>query len=90
MDKKETLKINALICSICEDVVYSRARHDMRLCSCGALAVDGGFDYMKVSGYPDKMTEMELTLEGVTKKDLYDDWNKSIDRYGLIKNANQG
>jgi len=80
------MKVNALKCAMCGDIVYSRARHDMRHCSCGAVAIDGGFDYCKLSYDPAvKGNElMEVQVEA-TKKQLYDDWNRMEDRFGLIK-----
>lgn len=40
---------DALHCLSCDDVIYSINRHDMRGCSCGNVAIDGGKDYTKVS-----------------------------------------
>lgn len=39
-----------LKCNKCGDVMYSIDRHDFRHCKCGACAVDGGRDYLKISG----------------------------------------
>lgn len=33
------MKINALQCGKCGDIIFSRARHDMRFCSCGAVLI---------------------------------------------------
>lgn len=38
---------NAAKCLQCGDVVESRHRWDCNLCTCGALMVDGGTDYIK-------------------------------------------
>jgi hypothetical protein len=90
------LQVAAYQCPTCKDIVYSRARHDMRGCTCGAIAVDGGFDYSKISFkfVPPSPVPFEVDA---TKKDLYDDWNNYGTKYGLVRaqnvdasSANQG
>ena len=41
---------NKLKCKKCGDIIQSKHRHDMVWCKCGAIAIDGGGDYCKVSG----------------------------------------
>lgn len=41
---------NAIRCKKCGDVIESKYRHDFRMCSCGAVAVDGGHDYQRLIG----------------------------------------
>lgn len=41
---------NAARCRECGDEIESRYRHDYRACSCGAIAVDGGKDYIRRVG----------------------------------------
>ena len=75
-------KVIAIKCPKCKDTVYSCARHDFRQCSCGQVAIDGGFDYVKVIGV---VVPKQLEIDA-TRKDLFDDWNKNKKRkYGLIK-----
>jgi hypothetical protein len=76
------MKIKAVRCKLCGDVIYSRATHDCRFCTCEETAVDGGFNYLKVSGDMWEVVDVEV---GATKQELYDDWNKSIDKFGKIK-----
>lgn len=38
---------NAAQCAKCGDVIESRHRHDFVSCSCGAIFVDGGRDYIR-------------------------------------------
>ena len=79
------MKINAIKCPSCGDVVYSRARHDMRWCNCGEVAIDGGFDYTKIS-YTTSSSPERVEIEvNATKAELYNDWNNRIDDYVLIK-----
>jgi hypothetical protein len=69
------LTVPGLRCFSCGDVIFSRARHDYRSCSCGKIAIDGGFDYVKVSGDPENFVFVQLTLaEEITKDRLYKDW----------------
>ena len=77
------MKINAVICPICKDTIYSRARHDFRTCKCNGIFVDGGFDYLRIGG--NKTPEIIEIEINVTKKELYNDWNYHIDKYGRIE-----
>ena len=77
--------VNALKCFLCGDIVYSRARHDARHCSCGNCYIDGGFDYQRCGAKRiDKIKDVKF-LTNITKKEFYDDWNLKRDKYGLIK-----
>ena len=38
---------NAARCKKCGDVIESKHRHDFVSCKCGAIAVDGGTDYIR-------------------------------------------
>lgn len=42
--------INKIQCKKCGDVIESKTVHDYRMCSCGAVAVDGGHDYLRRTG----------------------------------------
>lgn len=82
------LTVTAIICPFCQDVVYSRAGHDMRYCTCEKSAIDGGFEYNRIicTGTLNQVKQIKIRLPvDVTKRDLYDDWNRSRDKYGLIK-----
>jgi len=46
MDSPKIL-INKAQCLVCGDIVESRSRHDFRYCSCGAMFVDGGKEYLR-------------------------------------------
>ena len=41
---------NYIKCNSCNDIVISLHRHDFRFCKCGAVAIDGGDSYTKISG----------------------------------------
>lgn len=74
------MKVTAIQCNHCKDIVYSRARHDMRWCSCGQSAIDGGRDYGRVVG---DIEVFELDV-GATEEELYNDWNRSRNKLGMI------
>jgi len=38
---------NSATCTVCGDMIQSVGQHDFRECSCGAIFVDGGFEYMR-------------------------------------------
>ena len=40
---------NKVHCLKCGDIIESRSRHDFVTCSCGAVSVDGGLDYLRRS-----------------------------------------
>ena len=40
---------NAAKCTVCGDEIDSKHRHDFVSCSCGAISIDGGKDYIKWS-----------------------------------------
>lgn len=84
----EKTKVKAIECPDCGDLVFSRARHDFRSCSCGAVSIDGGFDYLKVAGKirieDNKIITKQIEVSA-SKNDLYWDWAKGRDKFGLIK-----
>lgn len=45
----QKILINRIRCTHCGDIIESTHRHDFVTCSCGAVSVDGGHDYMKRS-----------------------------------------
>ena len=81
------MKVRSVKCPKCGDVIYSRTTHDFHFCSCKSVAIDGGFDYVSISAKSDilstlKTEEIEINA---TKKELYDDWNYSVNKFGIIK-----
>jgi hypothetical protein len=80
------MKVCGLKCLKCQDVIFSRTRHDYRSCTCCLIAIDGGFDYLKISGNTGTFQIVEINLpDDITRKMLYDDWNERKDIYGKIK-----
>ena len=63
------IKTNKIRCRHCGDVLESRHVHDFKFCSCGAVFVDGGQEYLR-RGYKnspeediEEMSEYENTPE---------------------------
>ena len=54
----EKILLNAIRCKKCNEVIESTHRHDFKFCKCGAVAVDGGRDYLKRSGYREDWEEL--------------------------------
>ena len=52
---------NIIRCKKCQGFAESRSVHDYRSCPCGAVAADGGQDYLKRSG--DAWVDYSLTRE---------------------------
>lgn len=77
------IKVNAIKCPYCRMIIYSRATHDYRRCVCGLYAIDGGFDYSKITFFKEPPPHIFTHLVNATEKKLYDDWNLAIDKYGM-------
>ncbi|MDF9507249.1 hypothetical protein P5808_30140 [Bacillus cereus] len=52
------LKRNKIQCKKCGDVIESRFSHDFKYCSCGAIAIDGGLDYARITGEPEDVLDL--------------------------------
>ena len=48
--KKEEIINNKIKCKKCGDIIESKSINDYKRCSCGAVAIDGGKDYLKRIG----------------------------------------
>ena len=48
--KKKVIVRNSAKCLLCEDEIESTYRWDFKRCKCGAIAVDGGKDYLRRVG----------------------------------------
>lgn len=79
------MKVKGIKCPYCKEIIYSRARHDFRRCSCRKIFVDGGREYLKYGGEELENIEIyEIELE-VENKELIKDWNNFKKKYGCIK-----
>jgi hypothetical protein len=55
---------NAIQCKRCKQIIESKSVHDFRWCKCGAVAVDGGHDYLRRL-YDDITSVIELSEDDV-------------------------
>ena len=67
MEKKEEIISNKIKCKKCGDIIESKSTNDYKKCSCGAVAVDGGKDYLKMMGNEENYEE-EQNMESRTIK----------------------
>jgi len=57
------IKTNKAKCRKCDDTIISKHRHDFVRCKCGAIAVDGGTDYLKRTGGIENCIELSEYVE---------------------------
>lgn len=61
--------INKIKCKKCGEIIESKHRHDFKFCKCGAVAVDGGKDYLRRLGNQEDYEELsKIEEEAVCKK----------------------
>ena len=61
---------NAIQCRKCGDIIESIYRHDFKWCKCGAVAVDGGKDYLRTVGnWKDIIDKSEVEEEDTEIKE---------------------
>lgn len=53
-------KTNKVRCLKCDDIISSKSVHDFVRCSCGAIAVDGGLEYLRRVGDLDSYEELSV------------------------------
>ena len=49
--------INKIKCNKCGEIIESASVHDFKFCKCGAVAVDGGRNYLRRCGNRDDWEE---------------------------------
>ena len=56
----QKILINKIKCNKCGDIIESIHRHDFKYCQCGAVAVDGGKNYLRrcFTNSPDDFTDL--------------------------------
>lgn len=60
---------NAIQCRICGGVIESKHVHDFVSCSCEAVAVDGGHDYLRRCGNKEDIIELSI-IESDDNQDM--------------------
>lgn len=61
---------NEAKCLLCGDIIWSAHRHDFKTCSCGAISVDGGMEYIRRCGNPEDVIERSMSMESAHLKDV--------------------
>ena len=94
-NKEPSMKVNAIKCKNCNTIIYSRATHDFHWCPCGRCAIDGGFEYIKITGDRRDWEFVEYGVldnlsDGDAKNVLYNDWNLKDNKYGIVALDNGG
>lgn len=56
----QKILVNKIKCKKCGDVIESKSRHDFKSCSCGAVTVDGGLDYIRRCGEENDYEELSV------------------------------
>ena len=51
---------NAIKCKKCGDEIESKTVHDFKFCKCGAVADEGGHDYLRRCGNREDWEEMSV------------------------------
>ena len=54
----ERIRTNKIKCRKCGDIIESIDVHDFKWCSCGAVAVDGGREYLRRVGNKNDFEEL--------------------------------
>lgn len=60
---KSFILSNQVKCKSCGDSIYSMSKHHQVDCSCGAITIDGGMDYLRRLGDSDGYIEQSITLD---------------------------
>jgi hypothetical protein len=79
-------RVWTITCPQCGVEMYSRAHYDYRTCGCGTM-VDGGFSGYIRYGWPSTFPKPEPKTRYInaTRHELYDDWNKHRNKFGIVK-----
>ena len=64
---------NSARCKKCGDVLVSRYRHDFVKCSCKAIYIDGGHDYLRGGGEREACDSTSIIVTGDTPFDVVRD-----------------
>lgn len=66
--------VRGIYCTLCQDVVVSRYRHDFRYCECKAVFIDGGQDdYYRMGGNPGDFLMVTVGDPQSTYTDAYEE-----------------
>lgn len=84
------MKVKVIKRPDCGDTIYSRADHDFSVCGRysdkSRVFIDGGpnNEYIRYGWAKTKPKIFEIEVN-TTAQDLYQDWNRKLDKFGVIK-----
>lgn len=58
MSEMRKIKSNKIRCRKCGEIIESVSVHDFKFCKCGAVAVDGGHEYLRRCGSLENFEEL--------------------------------
>lgn len=61
--KKQIIKVNKIKCKKCGNIIEFKTTNDLKRCSCGAVAVDGGKEYLKRLGNEKDYEELSIKVK---------------------------
>ena len=70
---------NAVQCISCGDFIVSKHRHNYVTCSCGAISVDGGQEYLRRSGDMGSAIDLSWSISDELYNDCADAVQNAID-----------
>lgn len=76
--KLKRIRCNKIKCKKCNDIIESTYVHDFKWCSCGAVAVDGGHEYLRRVGNEEDFDELSYFIQLAEIK---------TDEFKIVKNA---
>ena len=78
----ERIRTNKIKCRKCGDIIESIDVHNFKWCSCGAVAVDGGREYLRRVGNKNDFEELShfIKLAEITTDDFEIVKNTLIDK----------
>ena len=86
----QKILVNKIKCNKCGDIIESTYRHDFKFCKCGAVAVDGGKDYLRRGGNREDWEELSeyesiwLMNQILMAMVAWEDWLCSKNAWNII------
>jgi len=81
---------NAIVCNNCDKFIVSKHRYDFVTCSCGAISVDGGQNYLRRVGsaatqgtYTDMSWELPKELYNACGDAVQEAIDTNCNKYGI-------
>ena len=77
--------VNKIKCNYCGDIIESKSVHDFKFCKCGAVAVDGGHEYLRRCFKEDPKKDFEDMSEYKDFPDEGEDKNDDDDLFPYLR-----